>query len=616
MQLNFSRAASAVVALAFAGGTFFMLPSRLSSQPAVAHNVILFVPDGLRARIVDSTLAPEMASIRSAGVNFANSHSLFPTFTTANASGMSTGHFLGDTGDFSNTIYAGYKVPTARLSVTPFIENDAILGDIDEHFGGSYLDEETVLAAARAAGYGTAAIGKVGPVAIFDVTERTGKTIVIDDSTGNDGGLPVDPAILAQIKAVTQTDKAPGRGPNAPSGNFNTPGTLQANVVQQTFFADVATKVVLPALKAKNTPFVMVFWSRDPDGTQHNQGDSLNQLTPGINGPTSFAAIKNADNDLRQIREAVRTLGLESTTDIIVSADHGFSTISKQSATSSAAQYTFADVPAHFLPPGFLALDIAHALGMPVSDPDRDDAVVHPDIDARYPSRGNGLIGFDSSKPDVVVAANGGSDLIYLPQSNATALAPRVVSALLAQDYVSGVFVDDRLGSIPGTLPISAINLLGAALTPTPAIVVNFRSSPSGCAIETNCTVEVADSNLQQGQGMHGSFSRADTANFMTAIGPDFKTGFTDTAPVSNADVGMTIASLLHLTIPAKGKLVGRVMAEALKGGAMPAFHTSVRRSTPGDGGLITILNFQEVGSTRYFDAAGFAGRTVGLSSP
>jgi len=29
---------------------------------------------------------------------------------------------------------------------------------------------------------------------------------------------------------------------------------------------------------------VLVFWSRDPDGTQHNQGDSLNQLVPGING--------------------------------------------------------------------------------------------------------------------------------------------------------------------------------------------------------------------------------------------------------------------------------------------------------------------------------------------
>jgi len=43
---------------------------------------------------------------------------------------------------------------------------------------------------------------------------------------------------------------------------------------------------------------VLVYWSRDPDGTQHGQGDSLNELTPGINGPTSRAAIRNADDNL------------------------------------------------------------------------------------------------------------------------------------------------------------------------------------------------------------------------------------------------------------------------------------------------------------------------------
>ena len=34
---------------------------------------------------------------------------------------------------------------------------------------------------------------------------------------------------------------------------------------------------------------------------QYNQGDSLNSLPPGINGPTSKAAVKNADNNLKQI---------------------------------------------------------------------------------------------------------------------------------------------------------------------------------------------------------------------------------------------------------------------------------------------------------------------------
>jgi hypothetical protein len=112
---------------------------------------------------------------------------------------------------------------------------------------------------------------------------------------------------------------------------------------------------------------------------------------------------------------------------------------------------------------------------------------------------------------------------------------------------------------------------------------------------------------------MHGTFSRADTNNFMAAIGPDFKRGYTDVAPVSNADVGMTLASLLHLTIPPKGHLVGRVMTEAMPGGTEPAYVARVLKSAPAANGLVTELHYQQVGDTTYFDEAGFVGRTVGL---
>ncbi|MGB8267751.1 MAG: alkaline phosphatase family protein [Candidatus Velthaea sp.] len=615
MLIRFVRAA-VVCALALALAAPVAAPRSVRAQPVAPHNVILFVPDGLRAAIVDPALAPAMAQVRRDGVDFANPHAIFPTFTTANASAFATGHFLGDTGDFSNTIYAGFKVLSAKYSFTPFLENDAVLGEIDKGEGttGNYLDEVSVLAAARLAGYGTAAVGKVGPVAIQDVTARDGTgTIIIDDQTGRPGGLPVDPAIAAQIKAVTGLDAAPTRGDNGDRGDASRAGTTVPNQTQQDYFTAVATQVVLPALKAKGKPFALVFWSRDPDGSQHNQGDSLGSLTPGINGPTSFAAIKNADNDLRAIRATLAALGLAGTTDIVIAADHGFSTIAKDSRTSPSLGYTYPDVPAGWLPPGFLALDLGKALGMPVSDPDNNDAVVHPDLEGKHPVSGDGLIGFDSTRPDVVVAANGGSDLVYLPQDNARELAPKVVAALLAQDYVSGLFVDRRLGRFPGTLPLSAINLIGAAVTPTPAIAVNFRSFSTGCANALRCTAEVADTVLQQGQGMHGTFSRADTANFMAAIGPDFKHGFSDPAPVSNADVGMTLAAILHLTIPEKGTLVGRVISEALRGGTVPPFTSAVLRSEADPAGRITVLRYQAVGKTRYFDAAGFAGKTVGL---
>lgn len=582
-----------------------------SAQQRTPHNVVLFIPDGLRGGIVNDTTAPTFAQIRRIGVDFADSHSLFPTFTTPNASAIATGHLLGDTGDFGNTIYTGFQVPGAGKSVTPFLESDPVLGDVDEHFAGNYLDEETVLAAARQAGYGTASIGKLGPVAIQDVTERTGlKTIVVDDSTGSPAGIPLAPDLTAALTSLGLPLVAPSRGSNGQPGTALTPGTLSANVTQQNYFLDVTTKAVLPMLKARKSPFILVFWSRDPDGTQHNQGDSLGTLTPGINGPTSMASIKNADADLAAIRATLSSLGLVATTDLIVTSDHGFATISKQSSTSPSAAAAYADAPAKLLPPGFLALDLAAALKLPLIDPDKGYATV---VAASHTSRANGLIGTDPNKPEVVVAANGGSDLIYLPQPDAKRMAPRVVDALLAQDYVSGIFVDDELGTFDGTLSLSSIGLKGSALTPYPAIAVSFRSESTGCAVPTNCAAEVADTVLQQGQGMHGSFSRADTYNFMAAIGPDFRSGYRDPAPASNADIGMTLAKILDLSIPAKGRLLGRVLSEAMPGGTEPRVSSSRISSKPAKNGLATVMQTRKVGATTYIEVAGFPGRTVGL---
>jgi arylsulfatase A-like enzyme len=586
----------------------------LSAASAVAeqqHNVILFVPDGLRSLIVTPETAPAMAALRDHGVAFPNSHSLFPTFTTPNASAMATGHYLGDTGDFSNTIYSGYPVPGAGDSVTPFLESDPVLGDVDEHFAGDYLDEVTLLKAARDKGFNTATIGKLGPALIFDHTERSGlKTVVVDDQTGTTKGIPLAPWVAEKLTAVGLPTAAPTRGENGKSGNAQTAGTTSANVDQQKYFVDVLTKAVLPKFRQDGKPFVVVYWSRDPDGTQHNQGDSLNALTPGINGPTSLASIKNADDNLAAIRQSLKEQGLEETTDIVVSADHGFSTISKQSQTSSAAQTPYADVPSGFLPPGFLAIDLANALDLPLWDPDQNNAPVAAGSHSKF---SNGVIGADPKKPLVVVAANGGSDLVYLPPPIAKGLAAKVVKALIKQDYVSGLFVDDGLGKFPGTLSLTAVNLKGSAVTPLPAISVNFKSFSTGCAKAELCTVEIADTGLQQGQGMHGSFSRADTHNFMAAIGPDFKTGYIDPAPVSNADVGKTLAAILKLNIPNHGKLVGRIATEALPGGKEPVHVAKVLRSLPDADGIKTELRYQLVGNTRYFDAAGFPGRSVGL---
>jgi hypothetical protein len=144
-------------------------------------------------------------------------------------------------------------------------------------------------------------------------------------------------------------------------------------------------------------------------------------------------------------------------------------------------------------------------------------------------------------------------------------------------------------------------------------MIVNFKSFSTGCDQPLKCAVEIADTPLIQGQGMHGSFSRADTYNFQAATGPDFKQKFVDRAPSSNADIAVTIAQILKLKPKANGTLIGRVLAEAMPGGAAPAVKRLTVRGKPAENGLATTVLVQAVGDVLYFDAAGFPGRTVGL---
>ncbi|HKS64635.1 MAG TPA: alkaline phosphatase family protein [Xanthobacteraceae bacterium] len=588
-----------------------LLAALTASLPALAQqNIILFVADGLRAAAVSPERAPAFAKLRDTGVNFANSHSLFPTITTVNAAVIATGHFIGDTGDFGNTQYTGFPVAAAAGTVTPFIQDNAVLKELNQHHGGNFVAERSLMQAAREKGYLTAALGKVGPVGIHDLTQLEGKTtIFVDDDTGKPNGIVLRPDVVEQLMTAGLALETPGRAQRS-----QTPGKT-TNIIQQKYYREIVTKVLLPHFKEQKKPFMLLYWSSDPDGTQHSQRDSLGEFTPGINGPTSLAAIKVADDDFAAIQATLKELGLDKTTNIFVTADHGFSTVSKQSKTSPSTRINYQTIPLGYLPTGFLAIDLAETLDLPVHEPTPKG----PAVDykgGKHPRRGSAILGADPAKPEVVVATNGGNDLIYFPQGNGRDLAPKVVKMLLAQDYTSGVFVNDELGRIPGTLPLSAIGLKGGARTPTPAIVVNFRSETAGCGEPLFCAVTVSDATQMQGQGHHGSFSRADTANFMAASGPAFKAGFTNAAPVSNADITPTLARIIGVKLKPVGSLQGRVISEALKGGKRVRSWRHDIVSPPGDGDLRTIVNMQFVGKTRYFDAAGFPGRTVGLKEP
>jgi len=640
-----------------------LISGQEKSAGAHSRNIVIFVFDGLRAGSVNAIDSPTMFWIRNHGVSFANSHSLFPTFTTANASAIATGHYLGDTGDYSNQIYIGHPVfidgnfGRPPGSYAPYVENNRVLGDLDAQFNGNYLNEESLFAAARTHGFNTAIVGKMGPAAIQDVSQlnpvnggfATPQTIIIDDGTGTPDGVPLAKEVSSALVSAGLPTTTPIR--NQPTGNNTTPGTKEPNYVQQAYFADATSKVILPMFLKNGKPFALLYWSRDPDGTQHFQGDSLNHLVPGINGPTSKAALKNADNNLKQILDYINSdPQLAANTDIFLTADHGFATISKHDidaaghvTTSYAAKWVYKDaqgrqeVNTGSLPVGFVSIDLAHELDLPLFDPDSQidgpdgkktfepvDPSAAPQLPSvrQHPVNGNGLIGgtgriANQTDAKVVVAANGGSDLIYLPSYD-QGLVKRIVSFLARQDYVGGIFVNDEYKNVAGSLPSSAIRLIGSSLTPTPTIAVTFKTFSTDPKEPIMSEVEIADYVLQHGQGMHGSFGRGNTFNFMAAIGPDFKKEFIDQAPISNADIAPTFAQILGLDIASKGELKGCVLREALAGGPPSvSFERRTAISESAANGKRTILMYQQVAKQVYFDEACFknAGATKAQNS-
>jgi arylsulfatase A-like enzyme len=631
-------------------------PQRAIAQQK--NNVIIFVADGLRRGSVNAEDMPTLLKLRTTGVDFRNSHSVFPTFTTANASVIGTGHGLGDTGDYSNFIYPGVwltkpNVTAAPGSIAPFLENDQVLANMNSLFDGNYLGEPTLLSVARDKGFSVATIGKLGPTAIlqndavgwdaYGALDSKG-AIIIDDSTGDPlNGLPLPPEIIEAMDKANLPHDSPLRSNGfADSSIWNstfvgdavTPGTVAANTLQQQWFADVATKVLLPKFAEDKKPFILLFWSRDPDGTQHDEGDSLQRLEPGINGETSKRGLHNADHCLKQLLEWLDAHpAVKAHTDVFITSDHGFATISRREIASDDTQTAEPSAvldyqlsgkekaePQGTLPTGFLAVDLGIRAHLRVFDTalraitgsSAYEELAIGGEKSQHPSNGNALLGdsvkrLDGSDARIIVAANGGSDLLYVP-SKSPDIVHQTLAILTQLDYVGGIFVDDAFCTAavdcPGALPMSAVGLVGSSHLPRPAIVVTFKvfyKTPGN--LQT--AAQISDTMLQEGQGMHGGFGRDQTFNNMAAIGPDFKSGFVDEAPMGNTDIVPTLAKILGIEMPSIGSLKGRVLQEALTGGeAGKAGETKTLVSAPTQSGLRTVLEYQEAHEVRYYDRA------------
>ena len=121
----------------------------------------------------------------------------------------------------------------------------------------------------------------------------------------------------------------------------------------------------------------------------------------------------------------------------------------------------------------------------------------------------------------IVVAANAGSDYLFVPDGNIDTVKAAVVS-LQSRLQFGAIFVSDKYGEIAGTLPMSLIKTENSGNGRAPDIIVSF-SYDENVAVAGKSGVSYASSVNRRGD--HGSFSPTDTHISLMASGPDFKSG-------------------------------------------------------------------------------------------
>ncbi len=266
-----------------------------------------------------------------------------------------------------------------------------------------------------------------------------------------------------------------------------------------------------------------------------------------------------------------------------------------------AAGFTYRDVKPGFLPQGFLDIDMS--IGMKLKLHDSTGSEVHPEL-GFYPKRGS-LLGPDPAHPQVVIAPNGGTDLIYLPGPDAKALAPRVVEFLTPP----GLHRRDLRQRCAGPDPRRPADeqdwpdRVGA--TPQPSIVVSFRSWSTGCADPEMCGAEIADSGQQQGQGIHGSFA-ARTPTTSWRHRPGLQNPLRRPGAGQQRRLGQHARP--HPRPAAFGQRPGQGPGDGRGAGRRrtPAGDAADRRAIRNRGErFVTVLNAQEAAGKTYFDAAG-----------
>src|SRR6185369_14827883 len=281
-----------VMIIAVLAPNFYSDTDVSKQSPGTARLILIVVMDGLRPDSINREDTPTLFRLRREGVNYINSHSVFPTVTRVNAAAISTGHYPGVNGLVSNAMFVPGVNPNHAFNTGDYRQL-LKLRDVTE---GRLLFMPSMAEYLKSRGIRFAAVssGSTGSALLLNHRAPEGVGVLIN---GN-----FDPG-----KRVAYPDEVSA----AVLSRFGAAPADESSAAVD--WADrVLREYVLPELK----PDVVIDWQTEPDGAQHSHG---------VGSKQAREALANNDRNLSLTLAKLEELGLADKTDVIVLSDHGFS---------------------------------------------------------------------------------------------------------------------------------------------------------------------------------------------------------------------------------------------------------------------------------------------------
>ncbi len=606
---------SALAAAVVLASSALLAATAAKNQPG--RLVIVMVWDGLRPDFVTRAETPNLYAMEHEGVDFAHSHALYPTVTMVNAGALSTGAMPGETGILGDSMYLA---PALKRAGAPILASPQFHRLLSRPLG---LEDAPMLEqlngargfAGRLLGLDTVAQEVEREGGYLAVVGKEGPAFLWDNRVGsvkNGRDSLMAPHkdylfatdSLVEPKAVAHEIKA------AMPPAARRDGVLYA--ARDDYFTKVVDERAIPAARSAalaGRPAMVVLWLHNPDITQH---------IAGLGTAAAIAALKNCDDDLGRLRAAIHAAGMDAHTDLIVVSDHGFATIR-------------------------LRIDLNGMLAA---------AGIKKSVSSR----------------DVVIAHNGGSDLLYLSrddfptQNERRAELEKIVNFAEAQEWCGVIFshlsalaepgvrgVKPYQGWIDGTFAESAVGILSPNRAPD--LVISFRELPNVDNRQLTGPLRLAFSIGAKGQhtvknrseplvhpvegviyadaargfttgmGMHGALGPREVHNFCAAVGPDFRRHFVDLSPSANTDIAPTVTKLLGMQpnigpggLHAKGRPLLEAMETGRRSPGVARAVVMTTRLTLQGVEVTSTLHFTRLGDRYYLDGSDQERKPLGSS--